>query len=78
MYVCEECGNTTNQPDNHFNHLKTQHPYSLALSKFNDKRHFKFNEDGSSVLIHLHNQNSNSSTITNNSSNSGSVEKMEK
>jgi len=78
MYVCEECGNTTNQPDNHFNHLKTQHPYSLALSKFNDKRHFKFNEqDASSVLMQLHNQNSNSSTITNHSS-SSSVEKMEK
>jgi len=44
MYVCEECGSTTNQPDVHFNHLKTQHPYSLALSKFNDKRHFKFQD----------------------------------
>lgn len=78
MYVCEECGNTTNQPDYHFNHLKTQHPYSLALSKFNDKRHFKFGDkDSNSVLMHLQNQNSNSSTITNNSS-SSSVEKMEK
>lgn len=76
MYVCEECGNTTNEADNHFNHLQTQHPYSLALSKLRDKRHFKFDENDGSVLIHLQNQNSNCSTITNNSN--SSIEKMEK
>jgi len=44
MYVCEECGNTTNQPETHYLHLKCHHPYSPALAKFYDKRHFKFTD----------------------------------
>ncbi|XP_025017097.1 transcriptional regulator ovo-like isoform X1 [Tetranychus urticae] len=44
IYVCEECGNTTNQPESHYLHLKQNHPYSPALAKFYDKRHFKFND----------------------------------
>nr|AFI61405.1 OVO protein [Bombyx mori] len=42
MYVCEECGHTTSEPEEHYMHLKKQHPYSPALLKFYDKRHFKF------------------------------------
>ncbi|XP_055599441.1 transcriptional regulator ovo-like [Uranotaenia lowii] len=42
MYVCEECGHTTNEPEVHYLHLKDNHPYSPALLKFYDKRHFKF------------------------------------
>ncbi|XP_031626933.1 transcriptional regulator ovo isoform X2 [Contarinia nasturtii] len=42
MYVCEECGHTTNEPEVHYLHLKNNHPYSPALLKFYDKRHFKF------------------------------------
>lgn len=42
MYVCEECGHTTNEPEVHYLHLKEKHPYSPALLKFYDKRHFKF------------------------------------
>ncbi|CRK87658.1 CLUMA_CG001451, isoform A [Clunio marinus] len=42
MYVCEECGHTTNEPEVHYLHLKDKHPYSPALLKFYDKRHFKF------------------------------------
>jgi ovo-like protein len=42
MYVCEECGHTTNEPEVHYIHLKNNHPYSPALLKFYDKRHFKF------------------------------------
>lgn len=42
MYVCEECGNTTSEPEVHYLHLKEKHPYSPALLKFYDKRHFKF------------------------------------
>ncbi|XP_070491358.1 transcriptional regulator ovo-like isoform X1 [Chironomus tepperi] len=42
MYVCEECGHTTNEPEVHYIHLKDKHPYSPALLKFYDKRHFKF------------------------------------
>ncbi|CAD7090496.1 unnamed protein product [Hermetia illucens] len=42
MYVCEECGHTTSEPEVHYLHLKDNHPYSPALLKFYDKRHFKF------------------------------------
>ncbi|KAG5683462.1 hypothetical protein PVAND_012740 [Polypedilum vanderplanki] len=42
MYVCEECGHTTSEPEVHYLHLKEKHPYSPALLKFYDKRHFKF------------------------------------
>lgn len=43
VYVCEDCGHTTKEPEVHYLHLKEQHPYSPALLKFYDKRHFKFN-----------------------------------
>ena len=43
VYVCEDCGHTTKEPEVHYVHLKEQHPYSPALLKFYDKRHFKFN-----------------------------------
>jgi len=43
VYVCEDCGFTTKEPEVHYIHLKEQHPYSPALLKFYDKRHFKFN-----------------------------------
>nr|CAD60248.1 zinc finger transcription factor [Bactrocera oleae] len=42
MYVCEECGHTTCEPEVHYIHLNENHPYSPALLKFYDKRHFKF------------------------------------
>jgi len=42
MYVCEECGHTTCEPEVHYLHLKNNHPFSPALLKFYDKRHFKF------------------------------------
>ncbi|XP_037286110.2 transcriptional regulator ovo isoform X1 [Rhipicephalus microplus] len=42
VYVCEECGHTTNEPEVHYMHLKDHHPSSPALDKFYDKRHFKF------------------------------------
>lgn len=44
IYVCEECGNTTQNPEGHYMHLKSKHPYSPALAKFYDKRHFKFTD----------------------------------
>ncbi|XP_054709240.1 transcriptional regulator ovo-like [Uloborus diversus] len=49
VYVCEECGHTTTDPEVHYLHLKQNHPYSPALLKFYDKRHFKFS-DGSFPL----------------------------
>ncbi|XP_023345049.1 transcriptional regulator ovo [Eurytemora carolleeae] len=42
VYVCEDCGHTTKEPEVHYVHLKEQHPFSPALMKFYDKRHFKF------------------------------------
>lgn len=45
IYVCEECGNTTANPEGHYLHLKNEHPYSPALAKFYDKRHFKFSDN---------------------------------
>ncbi|XP_064481882.1 myoneurin-like isoform X2 [Ornithodoros turicata] len=44
VYVCEECGHTSNEPEVHYLHLQENHPYSPALLKFYDKRHFKFAE----------------------------------
>ncbi|XP_075213002.1 uncharacterized protein LOC142319518 isoform X2 [Lycorma delicatula] len=54
MYVCEECGHTTNEPEVHYMHLKENHPYSPALLKFYDKRHFKFtNSNFANMLLQL-------------------------
>jgi len=52
VYVCEECGHTTGEPELHYVHLKDNHPYSPALLKFYDKRHFKFNNSNfTNVLL---------------------------
>ncbi|XP_041357608.1 LOW QUALITY PROTEIN: uncharacterized protein LOC121374569 [Gigantopelta aegis] len=45
MYVCEDCGETTRDPEAHFFHLKDKHPNCPALTKFHDKRQFKFDKD---------------------------------
>ena len=51
MYVCEDCGNTTKEPELHYLHLKEKHPYSPALLKFYDKRHFKFNNSSFASML---------------------------
>ncbi|XP_018024279.1 transcriptional regulator ovo isoform X2 [Hyalella azteca] len=52
MYVCEECGHTTGEPESHYVHLKELHPYSPCLLKFYDKRHFKFqNQNFTNMLL---------------------------
>ncbi|XP_065337782.1 transcriptional regulator ovo-like isoform X2 [Cloeon dipterum] len=52
MYVCEECGHTTGEPEVHYVHLKDLHPTSPSLLKFYDKRHFKFtNSNFASMLV---------------------------
>lgn len=54
VYVCEECGHTTNEPEVHYLHLKEHHPYSPALLKFYDKRHFKFtNSNFANMLLQV-------------------------
>ena len=45
MYVCEECGHTVNDPEEHYVHLRDNHPHSPALLKCYDKRQFKFSND---------------------------------
>jgi len=52
VYVCEDCGHTTKEPEVHYLHLKEQHPYSPALLKFYDKRHFKFNNSQFASTLH--------------------------
>ncbi|XP_067663608.1 uncharacterized protein [Haliotis asinina] len=42
MYVCEDCGHTTGDPELHYVHLKENHPNCPALEKCHDKRQFKF------------------------------------
>ncbi|XP_059487066.1 transcriptional regulator ovo isoform X2 [Neocloeon triangulifer] len=54
MYVCEECGHTTGEPEVHYVHLKENHPFSPALLKFYDKRHFKFtNSNFANMLLQV-------------------------
>ncbi|XP_013405634.1 zinc finger protein Gfi-1b [Lingula anatina] len=45
MYVCEDCGHTTSDPEAYYEHLKENHPHSPALLKCYDKRQFKFSND---------------------------------
>ncbi len=51
VYVCEDCGYTTKEPELHYLHLKENHPYSPALLKFYDKRHFKFNNSSFASML---------------------------
>lgn len=51
VYVCEDCGHTTKEPELHYLHLKEKHPYSPALLKFYDKRHFKFNNSSFASML---------------------------
>nr|CAG4651626.1 EOG090X020Y [Triops cancriformis] len=51
VYVCEDCGHTTNEPEVHYVHLKENHPYSPALLKFYDKRHFKFSNNNFANML---------------------------
>ncbi|GFO45438.1 Zinc finger protein 362-like [Plakobranchus ocellatus] len=51
LYVCEDCGNTTEDPADHFLHIKSKHPQSAVLNKFYDKRHFKFEDTNIPKLL---------------------------
>ncbi|XP_046329468.2 zinc finger protein 768-like [Haliotis rufescens] len=42
VYVCEECGHSTDDPEEHFLHLRTQHPNNPAILRCHDRRQFKF------------------------------------
>ncbi|XP_014679835.1 PREDICTED: protein ovo-like [Priapulus caudatus] len=44
IYVCEDCGHTSMDPELHYVHLKQRHPHSPSLLKYYDKRQFKFQQ----------------------------------
>ena len=43
VYVCEDCGHSTDRPEEYYDHLKRNHPDSPVLLRRHDKRLFKFN-----------------------------------
>ena len=45
MYVCEDCGSTTENPEEHLSHLQTFHPNSPALKRSYDRRIIKIPKD---------------------------------
>lgn len=45
MYVCEECGFSTDEAETYYIHLRQNHPNCPVLAKPHDKRHFKFRND---------------------------------
>lgn len=47
LYVCEDCGHTSTDPTNHYEHIQKFHPYSPLLHRYYDKRQFKFNSNSS-------------------------------
>jgi hypothetical protein len=46
--VCEDCGITTENPEQHLDHLQQFHPNSPALKRSYDRRIIKINSGGSS------------------------------
>src|SRR6218665_463869 len=51
MYVCEDCGHSTDDPEDFYSHLKNNHPNSMALQRRHDKRLFKFSATASSTDV---------------------------
>jgi ovo-like protein len=47
LYVCEDCGHTSTDPTNHYEHIKSFHPYSPLVHRYYDKRQFKFDSNSS-------------------------------
>ena len=47
LYVCEDCGHTSTDPSDHYEHIKHLHPYSPLIHRFYDKRQFKFDSNSS-------------------------------
>ncbi len=47
LYVCEDCGHTSTDPTNHYEHIQNFHPYSPLLHRYYDKRQFKFHSNNS-------------------------------
>ena len=45
LYVCEDCGSTTINPEEHLEHLQKFHPNSPALKRSYDRRIIKINKE---------------------------------
>ena len=54
LYVCEDCGSTTECPEQHLDHLQKFHPNSPALKRSYDRRIIKINNNrnGADGTIH--------------------------
>ena len=52
LYVCEDCGCTSQDPAEHFLHIQSRHPHSPVLLKFYDKRQFKFSDGSVAKMLH--------------------------
>src|SRR6218665_77108 len=73
MYVCEDCGHFTDDPEDFYSHLKNNHPNSMALQRRHDKRRFKFSVPASSTDV---SSSSSSGTSTSGASASSSSQLM--
>jgi ovo-like protein len=62
LYVCEDCGHTSTDPTNHYEHIKILHPYSPLIHRYYDKRQFKFDSNSSSTSSSSSNNNTMIST----------------
>ncbi|KAL3880043.1 hypothetical protein ACJMK2_032315, partial [Sinanodonta woodiana] len=51
VYVCEDCGHVTEDPEDYFIHIKGSHPYNPALMRCYDKRQFKFHSTKLSEIV---------------------------
>jgi hypothetical protein len=78
LYVCEDCGNTTENPEEHLEHLQEFHPNSPALKRSYDRRIIKIaggnnNPNNMSMSQHSNNSNGPNDTHTHSSMNSSSL-----
>ena len=86
LYVCEDCGSTTENPEEHLDHLQKFHPNSPALKRSYDRRIIKINKNdaasfGDNNLTNLSSINSSSTNHSQSSPqspfNGSDVEKSE-
>ena len=73
LYVCEDCGNTTEDPEQHLEHLQQFHPNSPALKRSYDRRIIKINGNNMSMSQNSNNSNGPNDTHTRSSMNSSSI-----
>ena len=58
LYVCEDCGITTENPEEHLEHLQKFHPNSPALKRSYDRRIIKINSGDSNSNTNIFSMNS--------------------